>query len=165
MGLNSSKPEIEEMISRFNVRCRDEANNLTYLIDRSNNKSYMLKELFANDEASIKNIESELVRKKQMHHEHVAQLKGTCHITQSITSTWASSSAAAYTHRERSIRFPSGPSRTSATIGYGAGCPSMRMSCGLFWLPPSWASHTYSATSSSTSRCGRQTSTCRTAAP
>lgn len=43
MGKNTSKPDLEELISRYNVRCRDDANNLTYLIDRRTSKNYMLK--------------------------------------------------------------------------------------------------------------------------
>lgn len=76
MGLTISKPDIDDMINRYIVRCRDDQKHLTYLIERRTNKNFMLKELFANDEASIKNIESELVRKKQLHHEHIAELKG-----------------------------------------------------------------------------------------
>jgi hypothetical protein len=43
MGRNSSKPDIDEFISRYDVRCRDDVNNLTYLTDRRTSKNYMLK--------------------------------------------------------------------------------------------------------------------------
>lgn len=58
MGRNASKPELDEIKSRYEVVSRDDNNNLTYLVDKRTNKGFMLKELFANDEASIRNIES-----------------------------------------------------------------------------------------------------------
>lgn len=106
MGTNTSKTELDEIKSRYEVVGRDESNNLTYLTDKRNGRGYMLKELFANDEASIRNIESELVRKKHLRHEHLAELKGRQWLTKNTTSTWVNNFAAECTLQGHSTNCP-----------------------------------------------------------